>query len=264
MLIYPNIDPIAISLGPLKIRWYGLMYLLGIVLAFLLGMYRAKKDENWNYELVSDVIVYCALGVIIGGRLGYFLFWDWNALIKDPLSVFKLWQGGMAFHGGVLGVAIAMWLFCKKTGKTFAEVSDFIVPLIPLGLGAGRLGNFINGELWGRVTNVPWAMVFRHVDMQPRHPSQIYEFLLEGVLLFTILWVYTMKPRPRLAPSGLFLLGYGVFRFVVEFFRAMDPVTDPVAFGWLTMGQLLCLPMIIVGVIMIVYAYKKNDIARSY
>lgn len=257
MMTFPQFDPIAFSIGPIKIHWYGIMYLIGFATAFLLGMYRASKDDNWNFDLVSDVVVYCALGVVIGGRIGYFLFWDWASFIQDPLSLFKIWQGGMAFHGGVLGVVVAIWLFCRRSGKTFAEVADFIVPLIPIGLGMGRLGNFINGELWGRVTNVPWAMVFPHVDMQPRHPSQFYEFFLEGVLLFLILWIYTSKPRPRLAASGLFLLGYGAFRFVVEFYRAMDPITDPVAFGWLTMGQLLCVPMIIIGGLIMFYAYSR-------
>jgi len=258
MLIYPKIDPIALSLGPVHIRWYGLMYLTGIAVAFFLGLYRAKRSDDWNVEMVGDLIVYAALGLVIGGRIGFFLFYNWQGFIQDPLSLFKVWQGGMAFHGGGLGVLVSLWWFCRKTGKQFFEVADFLVPLIPLGLGAGRLGNFINGELWGRVTDLPWGMVFKHVDMLPRHPSQIYEFLLEGVLLFTVLWIYSSKPRPRMAVSGLFLAGYGVLRFLVEFVRAMDPISDPVAFGWLTMGQLLSVPMVIVGVVMMIVAYKKS------
>lgn len=258
MLLYPHINPIALNLGPVKIHWYGIMYLVGFSLAFLLGIYRAKKSDAWNTDLVSDLIVYCALGVVIGGRLGFFLFYNLDGLLRDPLSLFKIWQGGMAFHGGAIGVFLALWLFARKTKKKISEVADFLVPLVPLGLGMGRLGNFINGELWGRVTNVPWAMVFPHVGPEGRHPSQIYEFLLEGVLLFTILWLYTKKPRAPWAPSGMFLLGYGVLRFLVEFVREMDPVSDPVAFGWLTMGQVLSIPMIIIGAWLIFRPQKRN------
>jgi len=262
MLIYPHIDPIALTVGPLRVHWYGIMYLIGFGTAFLLGMIRAKKSEAWNSDLVTDLIMYCALGVVIGGRLGFFLFYNLDGLIRDPISLFKVWQGGMAFHGGVLGVLIAVLLFARKTNKRLSEVSDFLVPLVPLGLGAGRLGNFINGELWGRVTNVPWGMVFPHVGSLPRHPSQIYEFLLEGVLLFLILWFYTSKPRSLWAPTGLFLFGYGVIRFFVEFVRAMDPATDPVAFGWLTMGQLLSLPMVIIGLALI-FMPRRSSIESS-
>lgn len=263
MLTYPSIDPVALSLGPVHIRWYGIMYLTGFALAFLLGLYRANRLDDWDMEMVSDLIVYAALGVVIGGRLGFFLFYNWQGLMDDPLSLFKVWQGGMAFHGGVLGVLVSVWWFCRKTGKKIFEVADFLVPLVPLGLGAGRLGNFINGELWGRVTDVSWGMVFAHVDMSPRHPSQLYEFFLEGVVLFTVLWVYSSKPRPRMAVTGLFLAGYGVLRFLVEFVREMDPSTDPVAWDWLTMGQLLSVPMVLVGVLMMVVAYRRAMLANS-
>lgn len=263
MLVYPKIDPIALSLGPVQIRWYGLMYLTGFAFAFFLGWYRSSQREGWDLEMVSDLIVYAALGVVIGGRVGFFLFYNWQGFIQDPLSLFKVWQGGMAFHGGVLGVLVSVWLFCRKTGKHLFDVSDFLVPLIPLGLGAGRMGNFINGELWGRVTDVPWAMVFGHVDKLPRHPSQIYEFLSEGVLLFSVLWIFSNKPRPRMSVTGLFLAGYGVIRFFVEFVREMDPSTDPVAFGWLTMGQVLSLPMIFGGAVMIACAYRCNKMVNA-
>lgn len=263
MLIYPNINPIAFSLGPVKVHWYGIMYLFGFAMAFLLGLYRANRSDDWDSEQVSDLIVYAALGVVVGGRIGFFLFYNWAGFLHDPLSLFKVWQGGMAFHGGVLGVLVAIWWFCRRNQKTLFEVSDFLLPLIPLGLGAGRLGNFINGELWGRVTDVPWAMVFQHVDALPRHPSQLYEFLLEGILLFSVLWIYSAKRRPRMAVTGLFLAGYGVLRFLVEFVRAMDPATDPVAFGWLTMGQLLSLPMILFGVGLMVYAYRRRSVVNA-
>lgn len=263
MFTYPKIDPIVFSLGPVHIRWYGLMYLTGFALAFVLGIYRANRRDDWDMEMVSDLIVYAALGVVIGGRLGFFLFYNLSGLIADPLSLVKVWQGGMAFHGGVLGVLVSVGLFCRKTNKKLFDVTDFLVPLIPLGLGAGRLGNFINGELWGRVTDVSWAMVFPHVDKMPRHPSQIYEFLTEGILLFAVLWIFSRKPRPRMAVTGLFLAGYGVIRFFIEFVREMDPSTDPVAFGWLTMGQLLSLPMVVVGVMMIACAYRCNRLVNA-
>lgn len=261
MLTYPHIDPIALSLGPLKVHWYGLMYAVGFVGGWLLALYRARRpNSGWTEEQVNDLIFYTSLGVIIGGRVGYMLFYDFHTFINNPLTLFKIWQGGMSFHGGLLGVVVAVWLLTHKFKKPFGIVADFVAPLVPIGLGAGRIGNFINGELWGRVTDVPWAMVFPNAGSLPRHPSQIYEFLLEGVLLFIILLIYSNKPKPRLAVSGLFLVFYGVFRIVVEFFRMPDAPIGYIAFGWLTEGQLLSVPMIIIGAIMMIYAYRKNAI----
>jgi phosphatidylglycerol:prolipoprotein diacylglycerol transferase len=261
MLKYPNIDPIAIKLGPLKVHWYGLMYLLGFAAAWFLGKSRAKKE--WTPvntdEQVSDLIFYCALGVILGGRVGYVLFYNFDKFLENPLWLFKVWDGGMSFHGGLIGVILAMLYFSKKIGCTFFQLADFVAPLVPIGLGAGRIGNFINGELWGKVTNVPWAMVFPGSgDGLPRHPSQLYQFALEGVALFCILWWFSSKPRPRMAVSALFLLCYGCFRFFVEFFRQPDVQLGYLDWGWLTMGQLLSAPMILIGALALVWAYKQD------
>lgn len=255
-MTYPQIDPVALSLGPLSIHWYGLMYLLAFAFVWLLGRFRANRSD-WQANQFDDLLFYGAIGVIIGGRLGYALFYDLPASLANPLSLLKIWQGGMSFHGGLLGVLVAFWYFGRKTGKSFFEVSDFIAPLVPVGLMLGRIGNFINGELWGRVSDVPWAMVFPGAGPLPRHPSQLYQAALEGLLLFIILWFYSAKPRPRAAVSGLFLLGYGVFRFIVEFVRVPDPQYGYLAFGWLTMGQILCLPMILGGIAMMVWAYRR-------
>ena len=258
MFVYPEIDPIAISIGPLDIRWYGLMYLFGFVSGFMLLNYRAKRpNSGWNTEEVSDLIFYGALGVVIGARVGNVLFYNFGAFIEDPLSLIKVWQGGMSFHGGFLGVLLAMWLYGRKIGKTMFEILDFGAPIVPIGLGAGRIGNFIGGELWGRATDVPWAMVFPHVDSLPRHPSQLYQAALEGVALFLILWLYSSKPRPRYAVSGMFALWYGIFRFGVEFVRQPDAHLGFIAFGWLTMGQILSLPMIFVGLFLLAIANKR-------
>lgn len=259
MFIYPHIDPVALHLGPLQVRWYGLMYLVGFLGSWGLALWRARRPgSGWTSELVSDFIFYCALGVIVGGRVGYILFYNFSNFLANPLLLFKIWEGGMSFHGGLLGVLVSVWLFARKSGKTFFELTDFVAPLVPLGLGAGRIGNFINGELWGRVTDVPWGMVYRHVGPEARHPSQLYEFLLEGVLLFLIVWFYSAKPKPRMAVSGMFALCYGVFRFSAEFFRQPDAPLGFIAFGWLTMGQLLSLPLILVGVGWLWYAYHGS------
>ena len=208
-MVYPAIDPVAVSLGPLHIHWYGLMYLCGFAGAWWLGRVRAVR-YGWTVEQVEDLLFYGAIGVILGGRLGYSIFYDFANNIENPFNIFKIWQGGMSFHGGLLGVLVAFWLFSRKTGKSYFEISDFIAPMVPIGLFFGRVGNFINGELWGKVSDVPWAMVFPTGGPLPRHPSQLYEAGLEGVVLFLVLWLYSAKPKPVGAVSGLFLLGYGL------------------------------------------------------
>jgi len=258
MLYYPHINPIALQLGPIKVHWYGVMYLIGFVAAWLLAIYRSKKPwHHWNKSEIGDLIFYSAMGVIIGGRLGYVFFYDLPNFISHPWMIFKVWQGGMSFHGGLIGVIIALLIYSRRYKKRFFETMDFIAPMVPIGLAAGRLGNFINGYLWGRVTTVPWGMIYPNAGPLPRHPSEIYEFLLEGVVLFIILWWYSVKPRPRMAVSALFLLGYGCFRFFCEFFRQPDPQLGFIAFGWLTMGELLSIPMILLGIFLIFKAYRK-------
>ncbi len=259
MLTYPDIDPIAFELGPLKVHWYGLMYLIGFATAWWLGRRRAGEDwRGWKPAELDDLIFYVAIGVIVGGRLGYVLFYDFERFLAAPSSILALWRGGMSFHGGLVGVLLAMALYGRRTGRSFFQVADFVAPLIPPGLGAGRLGNFINGELWGKVSDVPWAMVFPdpRAGSLPRHPSQLYQMLLEGVALFVLLWVYSRKPRPTMAVSGLFLVGYGVARFVVEFVRVPDAQLGYLAFGWLTMGQLLTIPMLVFGVLLLAWARR--------
>jgi phosphatidylglycerol---prolipoprotein diacylglyceryl transferase len=259
MLVHPGFNPVALQLGPIAIRWYGLMYLLGFTLAFLLGRHRiaTRPDAPWNAKEFEDALFYGILGVVLGGRLGYVLFYKFSDYLHAPLKIFAVWEGGMSFHGGMLGVIVALWLYARSRGTTLLAIGDFVAPLVPLGLGAGRIGNFINAELWGRPADVPWAMVFPGVDNLPRHPSQLYEFGLEGVVLFAILWIYSSKPRPRGAVSGLFLLAYGVIRFGVELTREPDSFLGYLAFG-LTMGQWLSLPMILVGTGMMVWAYRTR------
>jgi phosphatidylglycerol:prolipoprotein diacylglycerol transferase len=248
MLVFPNIDPVAFSLGPIQVHWYGLMYLLGFFIAWVLARWRAKHYHlDWNTEQISDLIFYAALGVIIGGRLGYMLFYNTQQFVTQPWVLFKLWEGGMSFHGGLLGVAVALWLFARKIGKPFLEVGDFIAPLVPLGLAAGRAGNFINGELWGRITDVPWAMIFPNSDGQPRHPSQLYELALEGILLFVVVWWYAARPRAAGCVSAVFLMGYALCRLIAECFRQPDSQLGFLVLNWLTMGQLLSIPMLIAG-----------------
>lgn len=261
MLQYPAIDPVAIAIGPLKIHWYGLMYLVGIGAAWWLAKRRlAQFDPAWNKDTLSDLVFWCALGVIVGGRLGYVLFYDLASYIANPALVLRIWEGGMSFHGGFIGVLLAVFWFARKQKKPFWALMDFIAPLVPIGLGAGRIGNFINAELWGKASSVPWAMIFPTDPAQlPRHPSQLYQFALEGVALFVILWLYTRKPRPTMAVSGLFALCYGIFRFAVEFVRVPDAQLGYLAFDWLTMGQVLCVPMIAVGIGLMVMAYKREE-----
>ncbi|MDQ7075926.1 MAG: prolipoprotein diacylglyceryl transferase [Gammaproteobacteria bacterium] len=258
MLTFPNIDPVALSLGPLQIHWYGLMYLLGFLAAWWLMKRRAQTHSVWNEERVGDFIFYGALGVVLGGRIGYVLFYNFDAFLNDPLMLLRIWQGGMAFHGGLIGVIIAMWLYGRKIGQSFFQVADFVAPAVPIGLGAGRIANFINGELWGRVSDVPWAMVFPTGGPLPRHPSQLYQAFLEGIVFFSVLWIYSKKPRPTMAVSGLFMLFYGLYRFGIEFVRQPDAHLGFIAWGWLTKGQLLSFPMILIGLGLMLWAYKKQ------
>lgn len=262
MLPYPQINPVALDLGVIQIHWYGLMYLVGIGGAWWLASRRlARFDASWSKEKLSDLVFWVAMGVILGGRLGYVLFYDLAAYIAEPLKIVRVWEGGMSFHGGLIGVMLATWWFGRRNGKSFFELMDFIAPLVPIGLGAGRIGNFINSELWGKVTDVPWAMVFPNGGPDPRHPSQLYQFALEGVALFLILWAYSRKPRPTMAVSGLFAACYGVFRFIVEFVRVPDAQLGYLAWGWLTMGQVLCVPMILGGIGLMVWAYRRQAAA---
>ncbi|WP_119342677.1 prolipoprotein diacylglyceryl transferase [Facilibium subflavum] len=254
MLMYPQIDPVAFSIGPVKVHWYGIMYLIGFASAWALSLRRCKKPYSpINSTQVSDVIFYAALGVIIGGRVGYMLFYDFKNFITHPWIIFQVWDGGMSFHGGLIGVVIAIMLFCRKHKRNVFDVLDFLAPMVPIGLGAGRLGNFINGELWGRVTDSPIGMVFPTGGPLPRYPSQLLELFLEGICLFIILWVLSKKQRPRLFISAQFLLWYGIFRFIAEFFRQPDPQMGYMLFNWMTMGQLLSLPMIISGLLILLY-----------
>jgi len=260
MITIPQIDPVALEIGFLKIRWYGLMYLLAFTAFWWLGTRRARRtDYPIQPDQVGDFLFYGAMGVILGGRIGYVLFYGMEHLLKDPLSLFRVWEGGMSYHGGMLGVFVGIALYARKLGTGFFNLSDFVAPLVPLGLFFGRIGNFINGELWGRPTDVPWGMVFPHVDHLPRHPSSLYQAVLEGLTLFAILWIYSSRPRPAAAVSGLFLMGYGVFRFLVEFVRQPDAQLGFVALNWMSMGQLLSLPMIIAGIIIMIWAYRRNS-----
>ncbi|MBM5571834.1 MULTISPECIES: prolipoprotein diacylglyceryl transferase [Deefgea] len=264
MLVHPQFDPVAIHIyGGFGVHWYGLMYLIGFVLFVMLGRWRIRRGNppGWQTSEMDDLLFYGVMGVILGGRLGYVLFYKPAFYLAHPFDILKVWEGGMAFHGGFLGVLVAMALFGRKTNRSFFQVTDFIAPLVPLGLAAGRLGNFINGELWGRVTDAatPWAMIFpQAMDGLPRHPSQLYQFALEGVLLFVILWRYSAKPRATGQISALFLIGYGAFRFIAEFAREPDDFLGLLAMN-LSMGQLLSLPMIIFGLVLLVWSNGKKS-----
>lgn len=266
-LQFPVIDPIIFSIGPVALRWYGMMYLIGFLGAMLIANKAADKSHGvWTRDQVSDLLFYGFLGVILGGRIGYVLFYQWEYFLADPLYLFQIWQGGMSFHGGLLGVTAAVYLFARKANKSFLSVGDFVVPLVPIGLGMGRLGNFINAELWGRQTDVPWAMVFPTDSLQlPRHPSQLYEFFLEGVVLFIIMYFVTRKPRSLGLASGIFLIGYGVFRSIIEFYREPDAHLG-LYFSFISKGQILSIPMILAGMLIIYLGYliqEKSAITNS-
>lgn len=281
MLIHPQFDPVAVHLGTFGIHWYGLMYLAGFLLFLGFGRYRSKQGGTLSVGQLDDLLFYGVLGVIIGGRLGYIFFYKFSFYFNNPLEMLKVWEGGMAFHGGFLGVLVAMALFARKVEQPWLKITDFIAPLVPLGLMTGRFGNFINGELWGRVTSpdAPWAMIFpqaREADqalmvsnpaMQaiyaqfqglPRHPSQLYQMALEGIALFLVLWFFSRRPRPTGAVSGLFLIGYGSFRFIGEFARQPDDFLGFLSLG-MSMGQWLSLPMIFAGIGMMVWSYRRAN-----
>ena len=261
MLPYPEIDPVAVALGPIKIHWYGLTYLVGLGFAWWLAVRRTSQPGSaLKREQVDDLIFYAALGVVLGGRFGYALFYGWDKIMEDPTWLLRVWQGGMSFHGGLLGVIVAMVLFARSRKIAVGDLLDFVAPLAPVGLALGRLGNFIGQELWGRPTDVPWAMIFPHDPLQlARHPSQLYQFALEGILLFVLVLWFSSRPRPRWAVGGMFMLGYGFLRFFAEFFREPDAHLGFQALGWVTRGQILCVPMIIIGLIVLAMAYRQHD-----
>lgn len=284
-LAFPKFDPVIFSIGPVSLHWYGLMYLVGFVFAMWLAVRRANKPgSGWTKDEVENMLYAGFLGVFIGGRVGYVLFYNLPLFLDNPLYLFKVWDGGMSFHGGLIGVIAVMLWFARRTQRNFFQVSDFIAPLIPFGLGAGRLGNFINGELWGRVTtDTPWAMLFpssrpediaiaaanpqllpllNEYGVLPRHPSQLYEMVLEGIVLFIILNLFIRKPRPMGAVSGLFLIGYGTFRIIVEAFRQPDAQLG-LFDGVISMGQILSVPMVLAGIIMMIWAYRRPQQQQS-
>jgi phosphatidylglycerol---prolipoprotein diacylglyceryl transferase len=263
MLQYPGFNPIAIEIGPLKVHWYGIMYLIGFAGAWWLARLRAARPgSTWKASDVDDLIFYDMLGVILGGRIGYVLFYGLSFWAKDLLYPFKIYEGGMSFHGGLLGVIAAMSIYAWRHGRNIADVYDFTAPLPAFGLFFGRIGNFINGELWGKPTNVLWGFNYNGVV---RHPSQLYEACLEGILLFTVLWIFSSRPRPRLSISGLFLVIYGASRFVLEFWRLPDEHIGYLwGTRWLTMGQVLSFPMILTGLIFLLYAYRARTPSGNF
>jgi phosphatidylglycerol:prolipoprotein diacylglycerol transferase len=286
MLTYPAIDPVIVTLGPLAIHWYGLMYVIGFAVAWLLARRRAgAPDSTWRPVDVDDLIFYAAIGVIAGGRVGWLLFYGGEQVIENPITIIQIWKGGMSFHGGLLGVIVAVALFARQRQRRVADVLDFLAPLPGIGIFAGRIGNFINGELWGKPTDAPWGVVLDPTLLHPKqadealrlcerfqvdpcviqvHASQIYQGLLEGLLVFVILWIYTSRHRPRYAPSGLFLIGYGVCRFLIEFVRLPDINRGYILWDWVTMGQILSTPMILGGIALLVIAYRRNEPSGNY
>lgn len=259
MLQYPQIDPVALQLGPLAIHWYGLMYLLGFAAVWLLGRWRIRQGHSdFSLRDLEDIIFYSVIGVIVGGRLGYTLVYKTSHYLSHPLEILYLWEGGMSFHGGLVGVIVALLWYARSRGRHLLDVADFIAPMVPLGLAAGRWGNFVNGELWGRPTDLPWGMVFPYVDALPRHPSQLYQMVFEGLLLFAFLWWYSAKPRRRGQVSGMFLLGYGLTRFLVEFTREPDDFLGLLA-GGLSMGQLLSIPMVLAGALILWKSAERSS-----
>jgi phosphatidylglycerol---prolipoprotein diacylglyceryl transferase len=269
MLVHPDFDPVAIHLGPLSVRWYGITYLLGFWGFWFLSTIRGRwAFNNWTSEQVSDVLFYGVLGVILGGRIGYTFFYNVDdsgrlIFLHDPLVIFRIWEGGMSFHGGLIGVIVALAVYARHRKISFWQVADFIAVTAPIGLFAGRIGNFINGELWGAKTTLPWGMVFQQApDRMPRHPSMLYEAALEGLVTLAILWWFGRKPRPKMATSGLFLILYGTFRFLVEFVREPDRQLGYLYnSGWFTMGMQLCIPMLLAGMTLMALAYRRNTSA---
>lgn len=276
-MLYPDIDPVALEIGAIKIHWYGISYMVAFVLGWWLAKVRARQTALLDAKGVDDLIFYVVLGVIAGGRIGYIFFYNFSAWIDDPLELFRVWEGGMSFHGGLIGVLIAMWLFARKMNLKFFQVTDFIAPMVPIGLFSGRVGNFINGELWGAPTSMAWGMQVKcqefyylcssKLDLPagteltpPLHPSQLYEAMLEGVVLFILLWLVAMRKPPMMMVSGLFLVGYSIFRFSVEFVRMPDAHIGYLWGEWLTMGQLLSLPMLLAGLVISLYSLKTRDV----
>ncbi|MDE2158910.1 MAG: prolipoprotein diacylglyceryl transferase [Burkholderiales bacterium] len=264
MLVHPQFNPIAFSVGPLQVHWYGLTYLVGFALFIALGRLRVRKpwyaDAGWTRNDIEDMLFYGVLGVVVGGRLGYVLFYKPMDYLAHPLEIFMVWRGGMSFHGGFLGVMAAMALWARRAGRPFLEVMDVVAPCVPTGLASVRIGNFINGELWGRPADpsLPWAMVFpQSGSLVPRHPSELYEFGMEGLLLFVLLWFYARKPRPTGCVSGAFLIGYGIFRFIAEYFREPDSFLGLLALN-MSMGQWLCVPMIAAGIALWTWSARRE------
>ena len=275
-MLYPEIDPVALQIGAIKIHWYGVSYMLAFIVGWWLARVRARQTGLLDNKGVDDLVFYVVLGVIVGGRVGYILFYNFGAWMSDPLELFRVWEGGMSFHGGLLGVLVAVWLFARKINARFFQVTDFIAPLIPVGLFTGRIGNFINGELWGAPTSMPWGMQVKCEQFYylctaklglpagteltpPLHPSQLYEALLEGVVLFVLLWLVALRKPAIMLISGLFLIGYSAFRFTVEFLRMPDAHIGYLWGEWLTMGQVLSLPMFVTGLVIAMLAYKPRN-----
>jgi phosphatidylglycerol:prolipoprotein diacylglycerol transferase len=261
MLRFPDIDPVALDLGVVQIRWYGISYVAAILLGWWLLHRRVlARPDSWTTQHVADLIFYCTIGIIVGGRLGEVLFYNFAYFLSDPLSILRIWEGGMSFHGGLIGVMLAGWWYGRGVGRRFFETADLLTPVVPIGLGLGRLANFVNGELWGTPSTLPWAVIFPdpRAGGLARHPSQIYEALLEGLVLFVVLWWFSSRPRPAPSVFGLFLVLYGVFRFAVEFVREPEAHIGYVAWDWVTTGQILSLPMIAFGLLFLWLAFGRR------